>query len=60
MPNQPEAEFARHALLQAFDLLVLKVLSLLQDGDPTLARDVSSSREALWNILTDPNKFQNL
>jgi hypothetical protein len=47
-------------LRQAFDLLVLKVLSLLQDGDPTLARDVSSSREALWNILTDPNKFQNL
>jgi hypothetical protein len=48
------------SLRQAFDLLVLKVLSLLQDGDPTLARDVSSSREALWNILTDPNKFQNL
>jgi hypothetical protein len=47
-------------LRQGFDLLVLKVLSLLQDGDPTLARDVSSSREALWNILIDPNKFQNL
>ncbi len=47
-------------LRQAFDLLVLKVLSLLQDGDPTLARDVSSSREALWNVLIDPNKFQNL
>lgn len=47
-------------LRQAFDLLVLKVLTLLQDGDPTLARDVSSSREALWNILIDPNKFQNL
>jgi hypothetical protein len=47
-------------LRQAFDLLVLKVLSLLQDGDPTLARDVSSSREALWNILIDPDKFQNL
>ena len=47
-------------LRQAFDLLVLKVLSLLQDGDPTLARDVSSSREALWNILIDPNKFQEL
>lgn len=47
-------------LRQAFDLLVLKVLSLLQDGDPTLARDVSSSREALWSILIDPNKFQNL
>jgi hypothetical protein len=47
-------------LRQAFDLLVLKVLSLLQDGDPALARDVSSSREALWSILIDPDKFQNL
>jgi hypothetical protein len=47
-------------LRQAYDLLLLKVLSLLQDNDPTLARDISSSREALWNILTDPDKFQNL
>jgi hypothetical protein len=47
-------------LRQAFDLLVLKVLSLLQDGDPTLARDVSSSREALWRILIDPDRFRNL
>jgi hypothetical protein len=47
-------------LREAFDLLVLKVLSLLQDGDPPLAREVSSSREALWNILTDPDKFKNL
>jgi len=47
-------------LRQAYDLLLLKVLSLLQDGDPGLARDVSSSREALWNILVDPDKFKNL
>lgn len=56
--KRDQAMLAR--LRQAFDLLLLKVLSLLQDGDPTLARDVSSSREALWNILIDPNKFQNL
>ena len=47
-------------LRQAYDLLLLKVLSLLQDGDPGLARDVSSSREALWSILVDPDKFKNL
>lgn len=47
-------------LREAFDLLILKVLSLLQDGDPALARDVSSSREALWNILIDPDTFKNL
>jgi hypothetical protein len=47
-------------LRQTYDLLLLKVLSLLQDGDPALARDVSSSREALWSILVDPDKFKNL
>jgi hypothetical protein len=47
-------------LRQAYDLLLMKVLSLLQDGDPALARDVSSSREALWSILVDPDKFRNL
>jgi hypothetical protein len=35
-------------------------MSLLQDGDPALARDVSTSREALWNVLVDPIKFRNL
>src|SRR5882672_6009213 len=47
-------------LRQAYDLLLLKVLSLLQDNDPMLARDISSSREALWKILTDPDGFKNL
>jgi hypothetical protein len=47
-------------LREAFDLLVLKVLSLLQDGDPALAHDVASSREALWKILIDPDTFKNL
>ena len=51
---------SRAKLRQAYDLLLLKVLSLLQDGDPGLARDVSSSREALWSILVDPDKFKNL
>ncbi len=47
-------------LRQAYDLLLLKVLSLLQDDDPVLARDISSSRETLWRILTDPDKFKDL
>ena len=47
-------------LRQAYDLLLLKVLSLLQDDDPALARDISSSREGLWKILTDPDKFERL
>lgn len=45
------------ALRQPYDMLVLKVLAVLQDGDPSLARSISGSREALWEILADPVKF---
>ena len=47
-------------LRERFDLLVLKVLSLVQKGDPPLARDIAASREALWRLLADPAKFENL
>jgi len=43
-----------------YDMLVLKVLALVQDGDPSLARTISGSREAIWNILADPLKFSAL
>ena len=45
------------ALRQPYDMLVLKVLAVLQDGDPPLARTISGSREAIWKILADPEKF---
>ncbi len=48
------------ALRQPYDQLLLKVLSLLQDSDPTLARAIVESREAIWGILSDPDKFKNL
>ncbi|HEV2041014.1 MAG TPA: hypothetical protein VGT81_13395, partial [Casimicrobiaceae bacterium] len=44
-------------LRRPFDLLVLKVLSLLQDSDPLLASAIVASREAIWGILADPAKF---
>ena len=44
-------------LRQPYDMLLLKVLSLLQDSDPPLARDIIASREAIWSILADPRKF---
>jgi hypothetical protein len=47
-------------LRQPYDLLMLKVISLLQDGDPPLARAVVASREAIWAILADPEKFAKL
>ncbi|HUK02440.1 MAG TPA: hypothetical protein VLW26_09205 [Steroidobacteraceae bacterium] len=47
-------------LRQKYELLLFKVLSLLQDADPPLAAAISSSREAIWGILTDPQKFAHI
>jgi hypothetical protein len=47
-------------LRQRYDLLLLKVLTLLQDGDPPLAATVMASKEAIWGILADPAKFASL
>jgi hypothetical protein len=44
-------------LHRAYDMLVLKLLSLLQDGDPPLATDINRSRTAIWDILSDQKKF---
>ena len=44
-------------LRRPYDLLVLKVLSLLQDSDPSLASAIVASREAIWGILADRAKF---
>jgi len=60
-------EFRRHhagkptptvaELRRSYDLLMMKVLSLLQDHDQTLASDIVSSRERIWGLLADPKKF---
>lgn len=47
-------------LRQKFELLLLKVVTLLQDDDPSLATAISSSREAIWAVLSDPKKLANL
>ena len=41
----------------SYDMLVLKLLSLVQDGDPRLATEINRSRTAIWNILSDQRKF---
>jgi hypothetical protein len=47
-------------LRRSFELLLMKVVTLLQDDDPGLASAVSSSRETLWAILSDRNRLNNL
>lgn len=46
------------SLRQPYNMLLLKVLSLVQDSDPSLASAISGSREAIWGILADPEKFK--
>jgi hypothetical protein len=57
---QGRAKTTLAALRQPYDQLLLKVLSLLQDSDPPLARAIVDSREAIWGILSDPEKFMKL
>lgn len=47
-------------LRQPYDTLIMKVLSLLQDKDPSLASSIAQSRETIWGILTDRNRFSSL
>jgi hypothetical protein len=47
-------------LRQSYNLLLLKVLSLVQNKDERLASAIVSSREPIWNLLSDPKKFANL
>jgi hypothetical protein len=48
------------ALNDRFNLLLMKVITLLQDDDPKLFQDIVSAREFLWTNLTDPEKFEQL
>lgn len=47
-------------LRPAYELLMMKVLSLLQNDDPALATEIARSREAIWGILADKNKFATI
>jgi len=44
-------------LRRPYELLLMKVLSLLQDSDPALAKEINASREAIWSVLSDRNKL---
>lgn len=44
-------------LRRPYELLLMKLLSLLQDQDAGLAKALHDSREALWGVLSDRSKF---
>ena len=58
--HQGAQKSAVGSLRPPYDMLVLKVLAVVQDGDPSLARAISGSREAIWGILADREKFKSV
>jgi hypothetical protein len=47
-------------LHERYDVLVHKLMALLQEKDPGLAREVSQARTLLWSKLADPKEFRRL
>lgn len=58
--HQGQSRITLAQLRETYELLVMRVVSLLQDGDPALATAVFSSRQAIWLVLTDPKTFAAL
>jgi hypothetical protein len=58
--HQGNAKVTMTELRRSYELLMMKVLSLLQDEDQALASAIVSSREAIWALLADPKKFATL
>jgi len=58
--HQGKAKLTMIDLRRSYELMMMKVLSLLQDEDQALASDIVSSREAIWGLLADPKKFAAL
>ena len=58
--HQGKAKLTMKELRRSYELLMMKVLSLLQDEDQKLASAIVSSREAIWGLLADPKRFATL
>ena len=57
---QGKSKLTMPELRRSYDLLMMKVLSLLQDADQKLASAIVSSREAIWSLLVNPKTFATL
>lgn len=47
-------------LRERFDLLMMKVVTLIQDTDRPLFLEIRGAREGLWTKLSDPKQFAGL
>jgi len=57
---QGKAKLTLKDLRRSYDLLMMKVLTLLQDEDQRLASAIVASREAIWRLLANPKTFATL
>ena len=55
-----EEETPVKKLRDHFNLLFMKVVTLLQDRDPALGQEIAKGREILWAKLADPTEFARL
>ncbi len=55
-----EEETPLETLRDQFNLLFMKVVTLLQDRDPALGQEIAKGREILWSKLADPREFARL
>ena len=58
--HQGVKKISINSLRQSYDMLVLKMLAVIQDGYPSLANMILSSRAAIWKILSDRENFKTL
>src|SRR5262245_18507652 len=58
--HQGKSKIDMMELRRSYNLLLMKVLSLVQNKDQKLASSIVSSREAIWALLSDPKKFATL
>ena len=54
------SKFSIDQLRDRFDLLVDKVMVLVQDDDAKLAKDIDADRAKLWSALSDRDTFKTL
>lgn len=55
--HENEGSQSLSQLERQFDLLMMKVLTLLQEDDKPLHREIAAARPALWSTLSDPVRF---
>ena len=58
--HQSKSNLSLEQLEEHFNLLVMKLLLLLQDDDPQLHHEIASARPTLWIALSDPVQFSTI